>query len=53
MITKTISMKSMYGNYSVIDKEFKDEMHFSNWYKLMSNKGHIIIGIYGDNEKNH
>lgn len=48
MITKKISMKSMYGNYSVIEKDFKDERHFSNWYKLMSNKGHKIIGIHGN-----
>lgn len=38
-------MKSMYGNYSRIVKEFKDDTHLSNWYKMMSNKGHKIIGI--------
>lgn len=46
MTTKTISMKSVYGNYTNFTKQFNDEKHFSNWYKLMSNKGHKIIGVY-------
>lgn len=46
MTTKTISMKSVYGNYTNFTKQFNDEKHFSNWYRLMSKKGHKIIGVY-------
>jgi hypothetical protein len=44
-MVRVISMKSMYGNYTNMVKEFKDQSHLDNWYKLMSNKGHKIIGI--------
>lgn len=39
-------MKSVYGNYTNFEKEFNDEKHFDNWYRLMSKKGHKIIGVY-------
>lgn len=48
-MVKTISMKTVYNNYTVFEKEFNDEKHFDNWYKLMTRKGHKIIGIYEDN----
>lgn len=43
---KTISMKTVYNNYTVFDKQFNDNKHFDNWYNLMTRKGHKIIGIY-------
>ncbi len=42
---KVISMKSVYGKYTNVVKEFTNQNHLDNWYKLMSNKGHKIIGI--------
>lgn len=45
---KTIAMKTYYGKYSTFDMEFESENHFSNWYRLMSRKGHKIIGVYDD-----
>jgi hypothetical protein len=42
---KEISLKSCYGKYKTFTKTFKDQNHFSNWYTLMSNKGHKIIGV--------
>lgn len=46
MTTKTISMKSVYGNYTTFTKQFNDEKHFDNWYRYISNRGHKIIGVY-------
>jgi hypothetical protein len=43
---KTVAMKSFYGKYLVFNKTFKDEAHLNNWYRLMSDKGHKIIGIH-------
>tara|TARA_R100000951_G_scaffold112901_1_gene113989 strand:+ start:175 stop:396 length:222 start_codon:yes stop_codon:yes gene_type:complete len=40
-----INIKSVYGNYSVFEKEFTDDRHQSNWYRFMVKKGHKIIGI--------
>lgn len=42
---KIINMKSAYGNYSVFEKEFKDQRHLDNWIGYMERKGHKIIGI--------
>jgi len=44
--SKTISMKSIYGNYTSFTKQFNDDYHFSNWCELMSKKGNKIIGVY-------
>ena len=46
-----INMKTVYGKYRSFQKEFKDENHQSNWIKLMTRKGHKIIGIHESNEK--
>ena len=43
---KIIAMKSKFGKIGSIVKEFKDQRHFNNWYKLMSGKGHNIIGVH-------
>lgn len=45
-MVKTISMKTVYNNYTVFEKEFKDEKHFNNWFNLVTRKGNKIIGIY-------
>lgn len=41
----TIGLRSRYGNYQTIKKEFNDERHFSNWYDFMEGKGFKIIGV--------
>ena len=48
-MVKTISMKTVYNNYTVFEKEFNDDKHLNNWYNLMTRKGHKIIGIYENN----
>ena len=52
MIIYDIDMKTLYGNYRQFRKEFYDENHFENWYRLMNDKGHKIIGVYDVNELN-
>lgn len=47
---KTVAMKSWYGKYLVFNKKFKDDNHLNNWYKLMSDRGHKIIGIHDSKE---
>ena len=46
IMIKTISMKTVYNNYTVFEKEFKDDKHFDNWFNLVTRKGNKIIGIY-------
>lgn len=44
-MTRVIAMKSMYGKYTKMVKDFKDESHLNNWVNSMNNKGHKIIGV--------
>jgi hypothetical protein len=43
-LTYHVTIKSSYGNYRDFIKEFNNKEHYSNWYRLMINKGHKIIG---------
>ena len=45
MIIKSIDMKTSYGTYTSFEKQFNDEGHYQNWYRLMSRKGHKIVGV--------
>ena len=44
-VTYSITMKTRFGNYRTFTQEFNNENHFNNWYKLMSRKGHKIVGV--------
>ena len=48
MMTYTISMLTVYGNYRTFTKEFNNERQFDNWYNVMVDKGHKIIGVDKD-----
>lgn len=41
-------MLTVYGNYRTFTKEFNNERHFDNWYNVMVDKGHKIIGVDKD-----
>ncbi|MHA1290085.1 MAG: hypothetical protein ACTSPB_22115 [Candidatus Thorarchaeota archaeon] len=44
-VTYSITIKTRFGNYRTFTQEFNNENHFNNWYKLMSRKGHKIVGV--------
>jgi len=39
-----IELKSRYGNYMTIVKDFNNETHQTNWCRMMLRNGHKVIG---------
>lgn len=44
-----VSMRTKYGKYSTIEKDFNGASHFINWTNMMERKGHKIIGYNTEN----
>jgi len=50
---KLIEYRTPYGTWKSMDKVFKDEKHFNNWYTKMINLGYKIEGVYAIHSDHH
>jgi hypothetical protein len=44
MITYSITIKTQWGVYNTLTKDFNGKAHLNNWCSLMERKGNKVIG---------